>query len=637
MVSPKEILYEYWRFNAFKGIQEKVIQAGIDGHDCCVFFPTGGGKSICFQVTALAKPGICVVLSPLISLMQDQVNQLRDKGIKAMYLKGGMSLKETNQTFDNLRYGNFKFLYMSPEKLDNTIIKEHLNHIDISLIAVDEAHCVSMWGHDFRPAFMKINVIREDICPNVPLMALTATATPQVQKDIIKHLGLNSPKIFKTSFKRPNIAINIKKTDNKWQAILDELNSTSGSGIVYVRNRKTTLDIAKLLMQNSIESLAFHGGMTSDERQSILEKWLTDKARVVVATTAFGMGIDKPDVSLVYHFHLPESLESYYQEIGRAGRNGKPCKAVMAYNASDIDRLKFQFLKQIPTLELIKKVYRNLMSFLQLGYGEGDGEEFGLNISEFSERYKFDISQSYEVFKVLDRLSIIALNKQFAVNTSLMIILNHREILTFLRENERFKALVTMILRTYTGVFDLMVSLNLNLLSKKLGISKSTILEQLELLSALKVIKLKSSQQDLSIRLLQPRGDDRTINAHVKAIKSLQEQKVHQIDTVIAFLKDTKTCHQVKLLNYFGEKSNEPCGICSVCKAKSKVEKAVALSKKDLRSMVLELIKEKPLSSRELLMRISTDKNELFETLKHLLEKDIIQITINNTYVLKHE
>ena len=634
MPTPKEILFEHWRFNAFRGIQENVITASLEEKDCCVFFPTGGGKSICFQVTALAKPGICLVISPLISLMQDQVNQLKDKGIKAMYLKGGMSLKETNQTFDNLRYGNFKFLYLSPEKLDNTIIKEHLGYIDINLIAVDEAHCVSMWGHDFRPAFMKIKVLREEICPKVPLMALTATATPKVQNDIIEHLGMLSPEVFKSSFRRPNIAIHIIQTDNKWQTMLEELKSSIGPVIIYVRSRKATLDISKLLTQNGISTMAFHGGLANDKRQTILERWLSNKVRVIVATTAFGMGIDKPDVGLVYHFHLPESLESYYQEIGRAGRNGMPSKAVLAYNTTDTDRLTYQFLNQLPTLDLIKNVYRHLMSFLQLGYGEGDGEEFGLNISEFSKRYKLDISQSYEVLKILDRLSIIALEKQFEVHTSLMIRLGHQEILTFLRENERFKALVTMLLRTYTGIFDMMVRINLHLLSKKIGLSKSIILEQLDLLHSQNIIELKSIQQDISLKLLQPRGDDRTINAHVKTIKSLHTQKVNQIEAVKTFLKDTKTCHQLKLLHFFGEESKVACGICSACVANKKAEKSITAGQMDLQSIIISLLKEKPLSSRDLLKQIETDKTKLLDTLQLLLEKNRIRIGINNTYII---
>lgn len=636
MVSPKEILFEYWRFNEFRGIQEEAIQASLQDKDCCVFFPTGGGKSICFQVTALAKPGICLVISPLISLMQDQVNQLKDKGIKSMYLKAGMSLKETNRTFDNLRQGNFKFLYLSPEKLDNTIIKEHLGYIDINLIAVDEAHCVSMWGHDFRPAFMKIKVLREDICPKVPIMALTATATPQVQNDIVEHLGMQNPKVFKSSFRRPNIAIIINETDNKWQAVREELRSSEGPAIIYVRSRRATLDISKLLSQNGISSLAFHGGLTNEKRQSILEKWLSDRIRVVVATTAFGMGIDKPDVGLVYHFHLPESLESYYQEIGRAGRNGMPSKAVLAYNTSDIDRLKFQFLHQIPGIELIKDVYRHLMSYLQLVYGQGDGEEFGLNISEFSKRYKLDISQSFEVLKLLDRLSIISLEKQFEVHTSVMIRLGHQEILGFLRENERFKDLITMLLRTYTGVFEMLVKINLELLSRKLGQSKSKLVEQLKALDAMNVITFKSTKQDLSLRLLQPRGDDRTINAHVRTIKALRDQKVNQIESVKSFLKDTLTCHQLKLLHYFGEDANEVCGICSACKVLKKKNSNTS-EQNDLKTAITTVLKEGPSSSSELLRQIGADKSKLLNTLQLLLEKQVVRIAANNKYIINDE
>jgi ATP-dependent DNA helicase RecQ len=633
MQSPEDILQKYWRFSDFRGLQKEAIQSILDAHDTCVFFPTGGGKSLCFQIPALLLDGICIVISPLISLMQDQVNNLKDKGIKALFLKGGMSVKETNQTFDNLKFGGFKFLYMSPEKLQNTLIKEHLAYLNISMIAVDEAHCVSMWGHDFRPAFLKIRQLRDDICPHASIMALTATATERVQQDIITQLNLLSPQIFKQSFKRENIALIIKETDNKREDLINALKQLENSGIVYVRSRKATLDLAKLIQQHRITCLAFHGGLTNEARKSILEKWLRNDVKVIIATTAFGMGIDKPDVSLVYHFHLPENLESYYQEIGRAGRNGMNVQAVLAYNSTDIQRLKFQFLKNLPNVEQIKTVYRQLMSFFQLGFGDGEGVVFGLNISEFSKRYNSDISLNFEVLKLLDRLSIIALEKQFEIHTSLRILLSHHDVLNFLRQNERYKALITLILRTYSGVFDLKTKINLNLLSTKTGRAKKEIIKDLQKLHDLKVIDLTVSHQDLEVKLLQPRGDERVINAHIKVIQSFRQTKISQIEAVQHFVNDRKTCFQIKLLDYFGEKSSVNCGKCTVCLANDGPEQKV--NDTDLTSKVLEFIAHSPETSKEILRHFNCNKKQLFIVLQKLLDLKKIEVSPNNTYRIK--
>lgn len=633
MFSPEQILEKYWRFSEFRGLQKQVIEACLENHDTCVFFPTGGGKSLCFQIPALIRDGVCVVISPLISLMQDQVNNLKDKGIKAMYLKGGMSLKETNQAFDNLRFGGFKFLYISPEKLQNTIIREHLKYINISMIAVDEAHCVSMWGHDFRPAFLKIKYLREEICPHASIMALTATATEIVQDDIVSQLSLSSPKIFKQSFKRSNIALIVKEIDNKREDLINEVKSCAHSVIVYVRRRKATLDIAKLLQQHGISGLAFHGGLTNEERQTILEKWLSNKAKIIIATTAFGMGIDKPDVGLIYHFHLPENLESYYQEVGRAGRNGMDSKAILAYNSTDIQRLKFQFLNNLPDIRQVKIVYRQLMSFFQLGYGEGEGQVYGLNISDFSKRYKSDISLNFEILKLLDRLSIIALEKQFEVHTSLKILLNHHEALNFLRKNETYKHLMTLILRTYSGVFDLETKVNLNFLSKKTGRLRSGILKSLHKLHELGVIHLTTSNQDLQIKLLEPRGDDRVINAHAKVVKSFRQSKIDQINAVYNFVNEKNTCYEIKLLAYFAEASALNCGKCSVCLSKRAA--VHTLEDRELSQCIINSISAVPKTSKEILREFNCEKEQLFIVLQNLLERNKIEITTNNTYRLK--
>ncbi len=628
MKSPSDILYHYWKFSSFRGLQKEAIEAGLNQQDCCVFFPTGGGKSLCFQIPALAKDGICIVISPLISLMQDQVQNLKLKGIKALHLKGGLSYDDTNRIFDNIHNAKYKFLYLSPEKLQNPVILERLRYLNINLIAIDEAHCISQWGHDFRPAFLDIHQLR-DLHPDVPIMALTATATQKVQDDIKTQLQLNNPKVFKSSFKRPNIAINVLETDNKWQTLIQQVKVAKSSVIVYVRRRKVTLELKELLEQNDITAVAFHGGLLSQERQDILEQWLSNNTKVVVATNAFGMGIDKPDVDLVFHMHLPESLESYYQEIGRAGRNGKPARATLVFNETDIEKLRFVHLRYLPDLKSIKKLYRHLMSYLQIAYGEGEGEDFDINLNHFCQKYNLNLSQSFEILKLLDRLSVISLDQNYQINARMQILISHQNLFDFLRQNKSLSDLMTLILRTYGGIFDLMTKINLDFLTKKLKTNQKNIIKNLKLLESREIITLKLQEQDLSLRMLQPREDERSINMHVKHIKLYREQKIRQIEAVADFVKNNKICRQMQLLRYFDEENAEPCGICSTCR--NQLNSGLS----DLKTKVLNEISESPKTSSELLRKLNCNQNELKRVIKELLEKQNIKIQPNNHYSIK--
>lgn len=631
MKNPKDILYQYWKFSSFKGLQEKAIEASLNRHDCCVFFPTGGGKSLCFQIPALAKQGICIVVSPLISLMQDQVQNLKLKGIKAINLRGGLSYKETDRIFDNIINAHYKFLYLSPEKLQSPVLLERLKYLNINLIAIDEAHCISHWGHDFRPAFLNIYKLRE-LHPEVPIMALTATATQKVQDDIKTQLQLKDPKILKSSFKRPNIAIKILKTDNKWQELIKQVKNARSSVIVYVRSRKATLELTKLLEQNQISAAAFHGGLSNHERQLVLEKWLSNKTKVVVATNAFGMGIDKPDVDLVFHMHLPESLESYYQEIGRAGRDGHSAKAVLVYNKTDISRLSHQFLKDIPTVNDVKKVYRHLMSYLRIAYGEGEGEEFGIDLNSFCNKYQLNLRKSFEVLKLLDRLSVLSFNQQYQIDAKIQILISHKNLLNFLKQNRSYQNLVTLILRTYGGVFDLFIKINLNFISNKISLPQKQIRKDLKALEKQEIISLKLTQQDLILRMLQPREDERTINTKKKHIVSYHEQKNKQINAVCEFVQNDSQCLQMQLLRYFDdEEKNIECGLCSVCE-NQKTEVAENNSFEDIANQILNELNENTKTSRQLIEKIDCDKNQIIRVLKQLLESKKIIVQPNNHY-----
>lgn len=634
MLKPEEVLYKYWKFSQFKGLQKKAISASLEGKDTCVFFPTGGGKSICFQVPGLMKQGVCVVISPLISLMQDQINNLNSKGIKAVHLKGGLSYTETDRIFDNIRNANYKFLYLSPEKLQNPILQERIKYINVSMVAVDEAHCVSQWGHDFRPAYLDISVLR-DIHPKAPFMILTATATKKVQRDIIKQLNLQSPEVFKSSFKRSNIGLNVLETDNKWKHLIEFAKSSKTSGIVYVRSRKSTIELSRLLNQNNISSNAFHGGLLNKERQKILEDWLDNKTKIVVATTAFGMGIDKPDVDLIIHMHLPESLESYYQEVGRAGRNGAPAKAILVYNRTDIKRLKFQFLKYLPDIKVIKNVYRHMMSYLQIAYGEGYGEEYGVDLKNFCRRYNFDLAQTFETLKLLDRLSIINIDQNYQINAKLKILIPHQRLFDFLRQHKSYSELITYILRNYAGAFDLIVKVDLEYLSRKLKISQESIAQKLKSLQEKDIIELSLMQQDLNLRMLQPREDDRTINIHAKYIEAYRNQKINQIEAVIDFIKNENECRQIQLLHYFDEQYAEPCGKCSVCRQNGVLSNKSDSDLKFLQLEIESLLESDPKNSTDLFNKLNCSKSVFLILMENMLNEKIIEVTSTNLYKLR--
>ena len=633
MKTPKDILYQYWRFSSFKGQQEDVINACLSGYDTCVFFPTGGGKSVCFQIPAIIKSGVCLVISPLISLMQDQVQNLNNKGIKAIHLRGGLSTKDTDRIFDNIINDAYKFIYLSPEKLQNQFLLDRLKYVNLSMVAVDEAHCISQWGHDFRPSFLDISKLR-DIHPDIPFMALTATATKEVRNDIEKQLKLKSPEIFKSSFKRPNIAIKIFKTDNKWQEMIRHAKLSQGSVIVYVRNRRSTIDLSKLFMDNGLSAIAFHGGLLAQQRQEILEQWLNNEVKIIVGTNAFGMGIDKPDVDLVFHMHLPESLESYYQEIGRAGRNGKPAKAILVYNKTDLERLKYQFLRYLPELQDIKKLYSHLMSYLQIAYGEGEGEDFGIDLHLFCDRYNLEVRKSFEILKLLDRLSILNFDQQYQVNARVQVLISHEHLFNYLRQNNSYKDLVTLILRTYGGVFDLSTKINLDYLSKKANLNQKKIIKDLKVLESQGVISLKLMQQDLMIRMLQPREDERTINRHSKDITTYRTIKIKQVEAVSSFVQNDTKCLQLQLLKYFDEDDNESeCGICSVCQAQD----SEFLNNKPIQkitTLVLQELQDQSRSSYQLMEKFNCDKQQIIVVLENLLEKKKIAVQPDNHYKL---
>jgi ATP-dependent DNA helicase RecQ len=472
-------LDQIWGFSEFKPLQEEIIESVLHGNDTVVLLPTGGGKSLCFQVPALAQEGICVVVSPLVALMNDQVTSLQNKGIKAMAITGGIPFGELTTLLDNANYGNYKFLYLSPERLQQEIVQNAIKRMNVNLIAIDEAHCISQWGNDFRPAYKNVHILKE-LHPGVPTIALTATATPEVLRDTIEQLKLHEHRLFQSSFVRHNLSYQVKKENDKIYRIEQLLKQNTGSAIVYVRSRKNAEEVSKHLNNLGISSTSFHGGITSEEKKMKLESWMSAEISTVVATNAFGMGIDHHNVRFVIHIQLPDSLESYFQEAGRAGRDGAMATAIILYNEDDIRLVKKQFVDSMPSTSDVKKLYRTLHNYFQISYGEGEFTNHSFNFTEFCHIYNLNTLITYNGLNALDRLGVIELSKEFGRRSILKFLVSSPTLLSAFEKNVSFSMVGKTILRMYGGIFETANPINLKLVARKMGMSVDKIVSILK-------------------------------------------------------------------------------------------------------------------------------------------------------------
>ncbi len=627
-----EILKKYWKHDSFRPLQNEIIDSVLSGQDTFALLPTGGGKSICFQVPAMMQKGICLVISPLVALMKDQVANLQSRDIKAIALTGGIKSDEMIDLLDNCQFGNYKFLYLSPERLQSDWILERLKGINISLIAIDEAHCVSQWGHDFRPAYLKISNLKTAF-PKVPFLALTATATARVKEDIIKELGLENPVSFHQSFARKNIAYMVFEAEDKLYKIQQILKKNPQPSIIYVRNRKSCLEISSQLQNTGFKATYYHGGLHSREKDKNMALWMEEKAQVIVATNAFGMGIDKANVKTVIHIQLPENIENYYQEAGRAGRNEDKAFAVLLTSPSDQIQAENQFINTLPDKAFLNLVYLKLNSYFQIAYGEGINEKFSFNLNHFCVKYNFPVLKAYNAIQFLDRQGILSLSQEFSEKISLQFIISSKEVLRYISLNPNDEEIVLAILRTYPGIYDIETAFNSALIAKKSHHTEKEVLKLLEKLNEKQIINYHSKGNDASLTFNEIREDERTISRVVKYLENQNKLKKDQLQSVLHYASENNVCKSKLILSYFGEKQSKDCGICSYCIAKKKKPKNI----KALSEQIIHLLKSEALNSRALENRTHSSADTIITVLQQLLENEIIIVNPNNTYSLTEQ
>ncbi len=618
-----EILLQYWGYSSFREKQEEIVQSILDGKDTLALLPTGGGKSICFQVPALAADGLCIVISPLIALMKDQVDNLKKRGIKAIAITSSMRRREIDIAMDNMIYGDYKFLYVSPERLSTELFQARVQKMKVNLIAVDESHCISQWGYDFRPSYLNINELRL-LLPAAPVLALTATATPKVILDIQEKLNFKKVNVIQKSFARKNLAYVVQEENDQLGRLKKVLDGIAGSGIVYTSSRKKTQTIAAYLNRNGYSADFYHAGLSHIERDAKQMNWMQNNKRVIVATNAFGMGIDKPDVRFVVHLDIPETLEAYFQEAGRGGRDLRKSYAVLLYNAGMITDLVQKINQKFPPIKSIKNCYQALANYLQIPIGAGEGETTAFDISTFSKRYNFSPFDVYNSLKFLEKEGYVSLSENFHSASKIMIVLNKEDLYRFQVANMKYDQFLRFLLRSYEGLFDGYSAINEYEIAKKTNLPKKTIVEILSRLKKLEVIDYieQSSLPQLTLTSERVSLDELKIsNEHYTARK---KSALAKMQAVIDFVTSKTRCRSSILLSYFGEKDVHRCGVCDICLEQNKLE-LNELQIKELEELIKKTIAEQPLSIHQLPKKIKRyKKDDILNLTRYLLDNDDI-------------
>jgi ATP-dependent DNA helicase RecQ len=566
MQSAQSVLYQYWGYREFRPLQEDIIGAVLQKKDVLALMPTGGGKSLCFQVPALVQEGICLVITPLIALMKDQVEHLKARGIPAEAVYSGMSKREIDVALDNCVYGSPKFLYLSPERLQTELLQERVKKMKVNLLAVDEAHCISQWGYDFRPAYMQIAEFRK-LIPDVPCIALTATATKTVAKDIQEKLAFRpGSTLFQKSFARENLSYSVRWEENKPAKLLEILKKVPGTAVIYLRSRKQTQLVAKTLRQYGVSADHYHAGLLHEERVRRQDAWMQSRLRVVVATNAFGMGIDKPDVRLVVHLGLPDTLEAYYQEGGRAGRDGKKAYAVVLVDEQDVSGLRERILREFPEPEVMRHVYQALANYYKLAIGSSQLSSYDFELDDFCRTYSLDANQTWHALKKLEEQGFLQLSEGFYAPSRLHVLLQHQELYAFQIANVSLEPLLKALLRIYGGeIFAGYTRISENELARQTKDSVNGIRQKLEMMQKMEVIAYEPQRDKPQLTFLTPRHDAAKLPLQLKQLRERKEVCLEKAEAVIDYVKQEHLCRTRFLLDYFGEWDYEKCGICDVC------------------------------------------------------------------------
>ena len=628
-----QLLKQYWGYDSFRGIQEEIINSISENKDTLGLMPTGGGKSITFQVPALAKDGLCLVITPLIALMKDQVQNLRKRGIKALSIYSGMSRQDIITTLENCIFGNYKFLYISPERLDTEIFRTKLRKMKVSMITVDESHCISQWGYDFRPAYLKIAEIRE-LLPDVPVLALTATATPEVVKDIQARLHFRRENVFRMSFERSNLAYIVRKTDNKTGELLHILRSMPGSAIVYVRNRRRTKEITELLNNEDITADFYHAGLDDATKDIRQHRWQSGGSRVMVATNAFGMGIDKPDVRIVIHMDLPDSIEAYFQEAGRAGRDGQKAYAVILYAKADKTTLHKRIPDTFPEKEYIKDVYEHLQYYYQMAMGDGLDCVREFNIEDFCRKFKYFPVPVDSALKILTQAGYLEYTGE-QDNTSRLLFTIQRDELYRLREmGDDMDKLIQTVLRSYTGVFTDYTYINEDSLAIRTGLTRRQIYEQLVHLAKLRIVSYIPRKKTPYIIYTRERIEAQLIHISPEIYEERKARYETRINAMLEYVTNDTLCRSRMLLDYFGEKNEHNCGQCDTCIGLRKQTATCQPDREELYEKIHEILSGAPQTPAGLLEQLPIEKELLTEALHRLLDEGKI-IVVNGILQIK--
>ncbi len=609
----KKTLIKYWGYSTFRPMQEEIIQSVLDRNDALALLPTGGGKSICFQVPALMMDGVCLVVTPLIALMKDQVENLKQKGIKAFAIHSGMHINEVDLAYNSCTYGDAKFLYISPERLESKTFIENIQRIKVNLLVVDEAHCVSQWGYDFRPPYLRIADIKNYL-PQVPTLALSATATPEVIGDIQEKLGFRQKKVFRVSFNRKNLIYSVVHEEDKLKRLLKVYQKLKSSGIVYVRNRRKTKEVADFLIQNQIHADFYHAGLDMKTRSEKQNKWKRSKNHVMVATNAFGMGIDKADVRFVVHLDLPDNLESYFQEAGRAGRDEKEAYSIVLYENADLINLKKNFELAFPKINIIKDVYQALGNYFQLAVGSGLNAAFDFDIIDFCKKFKFQPITAFNSLKFLEKESYISLSESFNNQARIRFVVNRENLYKFQVENSYYDHFIKLLLRSYSGLFQDFAKISESELANRMSVDVPTIIKYLNRLVQYEILNYIPQKTKPQLVFLSERADAKNILISDKNYKNLKKAATKRLSRVLAYIETNNKCRSQQLLSYFGEIDSEKCGNCDVCLERNKMDISSALF-----DQILKQIKPLLLTKPHFLQELIDDADQFNE-------KDVIVV-----------